>query len=79
MAGKRTGWNDTRRREQAARIRQQKPWEQTTGPRTAEGKNTASQNAYKHGLERAEIRLLCRLLRLQRAYIKNIVPDAPPL
>lgn len=38
-------------RESASRV---KPWEQSTGPRTADGKARSRQNALKHGERSAE-------------------------
>ncbi len=43
------GWTPERRARQAALIRTWKPWQQATGPRSPEGKATASRNAYKGG------------------------------
>lgn len=43
------GWTPERRARQAALIRTWKPWQRATGPRTLEGKATASRNAYKGG------------------------------
>jgi hypothetical protein len=39
-----------------------KPWEQSAGPRTPDGKARVAQNAYKGG-HREALRLLARLLR----------------
>ena len=39
-----------------------KPWERSTGPKTAEGKAKVSRNPWKGG-ERAALRRLSRLLR----------------
>jgi len=50
------------RRLRAELIQRWKPWEQSTGPRTAEGKATSSRNAYKSG-ERDRLRALAKLLR----------------
>ena len=50
-----------RRVKQAALIRNWKPWAQSTGPRTAEGKAVASRNAFKGG-HRAKLRELAREL-----------------
>lgn len=39
------GWTPERRARQAALIRTWQPWAQSTGPRTAEGKAQAAENA----------------------------------
>lgn len=41
------GWTPERRARQAALIRTWKPWERSTGARTAEGKARSSRNADK--------------------------------
>lgn len=43
------GWTQERRERQALLIRGWRPWTQSTGPRSAEGKTRASQNSFKHG------------------------------
>jgi len=50
------------RRLRAELIQRWKPWEQSTGPRTVEGKATSSRNGYKSG-ERDMLRTLAKLLR----------------
>lgn len=47
-------WTLEERQRQSALIRQWKPWEQSTGPRTEAGKATASENALTHGMRSAE-------------------------
>ena len=44
------GWTPERRAQQAARIREQKPWLQSTGPKSATGKALVSRNAFKGGV-----------------------------
>lgn len=62
------GWTPERRARQAVLIRNWRPWERSTGPRTNEGKAKASRNAYKGG-QREKLReitnALNRILRLQ--------------
>ena len=58
------GWTPERRMQQAEMIRARKPWVQSTGPRTDEGKAAASRNAFKGG-ERQMIRTFRKLLRDQ--------------
>jgi hypothetical protein len=43
------GWTPERRAAQAERIAKTKPWESSTGPKTAAGKKRSAMNAYKHG------------------------------
>jgi hypothetical protein len=56
------GWTPERRARQSAAIRQWRPWERSTGPRTAAGKARVARNAYKGG-SRGALRLLSCLLR----------------
>ena len=52
-----SSWTPERRARQAALIRTWQPWRQATGPRTADGKATASMNASKgeHWLKLSEL------------------------
>lgn len=45
MAGTKAGWTDERREKQRRIIQETKPWLNSTGPRTPEGKAVSSQNA----------------------------------
>ncbi len=47
---------------QAEAIRRWRPWEQSTGPQSAEGKASASRNADKGG-RRENVRAMSRMLR----------------
>ena len=49
------------RRLRAELIQRWKPWEQSTGPRSAEGKATSARNGYRGG-ERQSLRALAKLL-----------------
>ena len=55
------GWNQQRKDRQAQLIQQWKPWTQSTGPKTVEGKSKVSQNSYK-GAVRENLRALSRVL-----------------
>ena len=46
---KKAEWSPERRARQAELIRALKPWEKSTGPRTAAGKARVAANALKHG------------------------------
>jgi hypothetical protein len=54
--------NDRNRNEQRQAIRRWRPWEKSTGPRSQQGKNMSSRNAWKGGT-RVILRTLARLLR----------------
>jgi hypothetical protein len=62
-------WTPERRQRQselmAVAIHRWRPWERSTGPRTATGKAAASRNAWKGG-DRQLMRQLASLLREQR-------------
>ena len=61
------GWTSERRARQAQLIRTWRPWERSTGPRTATGKATSARNGLKGGLE-AEVR---SCLKESRALLKE--------
>jgi len=42
-------WTDESRRKHAEAMKQWKPWEQSTGPKSAAGKEKSKMNALKHG------------------------------
>ena len=71
----RNGWTDERRKRQSQAIRRWKPWQQSTGAKTPEGKAVVAQNAFKGGIW-AELMLLQReakaLLKEQRDFIGEI-------
>jgi len=54
-----SSWPPERRAKQAAKIREDKPWEQSTGPRTEEGKARSSQNAFRYS-SRSALRAIGR-------------------
>jgi hypothetical protein len=66
MAARR--WTDKQRAAASARIRAQKPWLRSTGPRTEDGKRRASRNARKHGMRSAVMRDLYKVLAEQRRF-----------
>lgn len=56
------GWTTERSKKQSERIREWKPWEKSTGPKTELGKAKSSHNAWKHGMRSAEIQEMLDLL-----------------
>ena len=64
-----TAWTAERRQKHAEAIRRWKPWEKSTGPRTAAGKARAAQNAYKHGRRALSHKLMNQSLAAQRDFL----------
>ena len=64
------GWTLERRQRQAELIRQWKPWEKSTGPRTAAGKALASRNAWQGGI-RPQLRNLTKELNAELAAMRE--------
>ena len=58
------GWTPERRLKQSLKIRQWRPWDDSTGPRTSEGKAASSRNAYRGGV-RSMLNSMSELLREQ--------------
>ena len=48
-------WSPERRARQAEAIRRWRPWEHSTGPRTADGKARSARNAFKGAHWRREL------------------------
>ena len=65
------GWTPERRKRQAEMIKNWKPWEQSTGPKTEEGKAASSRNAWKGGT-RPFLREIARALRAQEDARKEV-------
>ena len=53
-------------------IRQWKPWESSTGPKSTEGKAKAARNAYKGG-SRQMLRDAARALRLHDRFLGGLI------
>lgn len=56
------GWTPERRARQAQLIATWRPWERSTGPRTAAGKAASSRNSYKGGGQRGYVREVRKFL-----------------
>lgn len=76
------GWTAERRARQSALIRTWKPWEQSTGPRTDEGKVIASLNrqraldAARQDIAEARRKLMAAQSRLEALGVKSTL-DIP--
>jgi len=69
------GWTAARKAKQAAAIYRWRPWEHSTGPRTAEGKARVSRNGYKGG-ERQKLRELTRIVNAYLREQRSVVDSA---
>ncbi len=67
------GWTDERRAKQAAAIRRWKPWQQSTGPRTPEGKARSSRNAFRETIRKYAL-LMQWLQREHKKYLRGQPP-----
>ncbi len=68
----RGGWTPERRAKQAALIRDWRPWDKSTGPRTHAGKAISAQNSFKTGEYSRETNDLFARLRAYRRALKHI-------
>ena len=66
------GWTLERRQRQSALIRTWKPWQQSTGPRTPEGKKRVARNPWRGG-HREKFRDLTRMLNDEIRQARELV------
>ena len=66
------GWTPERRQRQAEQIRRWKPWEQSTGPVTPEGRERVSRNAWRGG-HRQQLRELIALVNAETRAARELV------
>ncbi len=62
-------WTDEQKRQQAEKIRRWKPWEHSTGPKTAQGKARSRYNALKEGTYTPEWGDIRKALILNKAFL----------
>ncbi|OQW85758.1 MAG: hypothetical protein BWK72_20715 [Rhodoferax ferrireducens] len=67
-----TTWTLERRQRQAEAIRQWRPWERSTGPRSQEGMSLVSRNAFKGG-HRQMLRELSKLVNAEVRQARELV------
>ncbi len=70
-------WTEDERRKQSELLRRVKPWEKSTGPRTAAGKMRCRDNGMKHGFRSRHYRELSAILRWQRQCVRNYLAGMP--
>jgi hypothetical protein len=69
MAGE---WTEERRQAAAARCRANKPWTQSTGPKTVEGKIRSSYNALKTGEFSVDFRHAHQMIKLNALFLAEL-------
>ena len=62
-------WTEERRKAQAERYRNNRPWKHSTGPKSEEGKARSSLNAFKHG-DRRSLRAGRELVNCHKNFLK---------
>ena len=67
-AANNNGWTPERRARQAEKIKAWRPWERSTGPRTAGGKAICARNAVTHGMRCRTVRYLRKLMKIQCSF-----------
>lgn len=70
-------WTDEQRDRQREAIQDAKPWQKSTGPKSAEGKAAVSKNADR-GRLRPQLRALSRTLRASGLTLADITVKAAP-
>ena len=66
------GWTLERRRRQAELIRNWRPWEQSTGPKTPEGRLQVARNAWRGG-HRQKLRELSTMVNEEIRQARDVV------
>ncbi|NCT41259.1 MAG: hypothetical protein GW778_06330 [Alphaproteobacteria bacterium] len=66
-------WTPERREAQRQRCLKNKPWAQSTGPKTSAGKARVAMNAYKYGGDGLYKKLITEMLHHNREFVKHAV------
>ena len=72
MSKQAAGWTPERRARQAELIRTWKPWAKSTGPKSPEGRQRVSRNAWTGG-HRAEMRELSKMVNAEVRASRELV------
>ena len=74
MSNPAKGWTPERRKRQSEAIRRWKPWQQSTGPQSPEGRAVVARNAWRGGRAvklRLAIKELHQAMRKQRDRLRR--------
>ena len=72
MGKQAAGWTPERRKKQSEAIRRWKPWQQSTGPKSPEGRALVARNAWTGG-HRAQLRELSKLVNAEVRASRELV------
>lgn len=75
MQKKRRPYPEKYRRKQAERIRETRPWERSTGPKTDEGKASSAANSLRHGFYTEDMAALRAVMRAQARFLARLRID----
>jgi hypothetical protein len=67
------GWTPERRQRQSKMIKQWKPWEKSTGPRTEAGKQSTAQNAQNRSRMLLDYKEIGVLLNKQSSFLMKLI------
>jgi len=66
------GWTPERRKRQAELIKSWRPWEQSTGPLSAEGKERVARNSWRGG-HRQQLRELSKMVNAEIRQARDMI------
>lgn len=65
-------WTQEDRDRQAKAVKNWKPWQESTGPKTEGGKAVSCQNALKHGVYSKNFKALNKSLKKQTKWLEDL-------
>ena len=74
MGNQANGWTPERRKRQSEAIRRWKPWQQSTGPKSPEGRAAVSRNAWRGG-HWAQLRELSKMVYAEVLSSRELIAD----
>jgi hypothetical protein len=66
-------WTEKERKKQACVARRSKPWKNSTGPKTAQGKEKSKMNAFQTGHYAMNYKIIRHALLLNRAFVAHML------
>ena len=72
MGNPTNGWTPERRKRQSEAIRRWKPWQQSTGPKSPEGRAVVARNAWRGG-HRQKLRDLTSMVNAEIQKVRALI------